>query len=1021
MENPNSKQINEKENSNLEEKVIPEYFNLYPKEENYNLDTKVPFITWDFNKQRKLSNTSEEDNIEDTYEMNEHFLESLLQRKTQYNKIKTINTICNFIRNSKLIQKLESDQTSEKKMDMAIMVYNCAKSLSYVKLSKGEILFKIGDIGDKFFFILKGKINILKLRELKEVYMTNVEYLQYCIFLIQKKEDYILKEVLKKNKEILDISNPEDIIKLYRIVFIKILRDKIANHSITTNAQLFTFFSEYKQDISNFRISKTDLTALEEKIKKGDFGSVSDWQNYILKRVRPNIKESIFYEFYEKAFKNIKEENNIICYVYESFLFLGPGLFFGDFALDYENARRNATIMALEKTYLGWMKSIDYANMIAPKRKIEKYNEIMFLYKNYFFKKINVFTFEKKFFHLFPPREFSKGDLIISQNDKADKLFFIKTGQIDLEIKVSVFELQDIIEKIYDQLIKNEYYQDVVREKGINYLLNINDIKNIKENLKEPILEKARQKESRFLDELNKKIKYKLTIITQNELIGIEEIFLGIENICSGRVISDKFICYELSEKQVDIFLGEEKSLILPYTKTAVNKIMALLDRLMNLKRNRIFINQSKYEDINDNIQEEKNKFTIDKNKINENEKNNENNKDNENKKDEIIDTENKTNLINNEKLANQKKKEFGNLYPLSDKAKFNLKKILSERNVNKNRTKRDKVLFSYFRNKKKENTKQIQKNIFQKKNFSFFKEEDSKTLNNSNLGIMKYIIPEIKNKKNNSLLLGNTCIEVNKIKKEINEYNFYMNKKILNNYKYKSSHLSRDSFSQIFELSKLRYPIIDRSETYNNRYNNNNTKSTNNNINNNNNISNNNNNIIINNNYYYNDNYNTNTNSINNNKTSSNFNDNLITQEIVKNKSDLINIEKDYFYKKMTNSKSHKFYPEKVKKITRGDNTIITKSFTFSNKKINLANQNLESTSINSNKKIITKRELLSEIIKEFDKKMKKQILNSYKHKKNKSNSKNLIENKKDKENNSSNKNSILPKIKLRLKNKSV
>ena len=122
-----------------------------------------------------------------------------------------------------------------------------------------------------------------------------------------------------------------------------------------------------------------------------------------------------------------------------------------------------------------------------------------------------------------------------------------------------------------------------------------------------------------------------------------------------------------------------------------------------------------------------------------------------------------------------------------------------------------------------------------------------------------------------------------------------------------------------------------------------------------------------------------------------------------------------------MTNSKSHKFYPEKVKKITRGDNTIITKSFTFSNKKINLANQNLESTSINSNKKIITKRELLSEIIKEFDKKMKKQILNSNKHKKNKSNNKNLIENKKDKENNYSNNNSILPKIKLRLKNKSV
>ena len=134
-----------------------------------NLNLNVPYITWDFNEQKKNAKniTSEENNIEDIYEMDDYFLESLLQRKTQYDKNKSINTICNFIKNSKLIKKLETDQTSDKKMDMSTMVYNCAKSLSYVKLSKGEILFKIGDVGDKFFFILKGKINILKLRELK--------------------------------------------------------------------------------------------------------------------------------------------------------------------------------------------------------------------------------------------------------------------------------------------------------------------------------------------------------------------------------------------------------------------------------------------------------------------------------------------------------------------------------------------------------------------------------------------------------------------------------------------------------------------------------------------------------------------------------------------------------------------------------------------------------------------------------------------------------------------------------------
>ena len=100
--------------------------------------------------------------------------------------------------------------------------------------------------------------------------------------------------------------------------------------------------------------------------------------------------------------------------------------FFGDLALDSENARRNATIRAEEKTYLAWMKSLDYANIIAPRRKIEKHNEIMFLYKNYFFRNINVFSFEKKYFHLFPPREFTKGEIMFQQTGIPKGIFLSK-------------------------------------------------------------------------------------------------------------------------------------------------------------------------------------------------------------------------------------------------------------------------------------------------------------------------------------------------------------------------------------------------------------------------------------------------------------------------------------------------------------------------------------------------------------------------------------------------------------------
>ena len=395
METSNSIIVQSQKNDELDESKNLQYFNLYPSvSSSYDIISTVPFIKWEFNQQPK---TFQEELYEpinkDVYDMNEEFLESLLQRKSYFDKNKTINTICDFIKNSKLIKKLESE-TSDKKMDSEMLILNCAKSLGYVKLEKGEVLFKIGDIGDKFFFILSGKINILKLKELKKIYMTNVEYLQYCIFLINNKEDYILNEVFKKNKKVLDITNIEDIIKLYRIVFIKILRDKIINHEITTNGDLLNFFKEYKQDPLSFHIYESDLKNLQEQIQKGVFGSAKDWENYILKRVRMTIKESIFFEDYEDMFKerNRNIKYNIICYVYESFLFLGPGLFFGDFALDSENARRNATVRAEEKTYLAWMKSLDYANIIAPRRKIEKHNEIMFLLM-YLLLKRNIFTY----------------------------------------------------------------------------------------------------------------------------------------------------------------------------------------------------------------------------------------------------------------------------------------------------------------------------------------------------------------------------------------------------------------------------------------------------------------------------------------------------------------------------------------------------------------------------------------------------------------------------------------------------
>lgn len=63
----------------------------------------------------------------------------------------------------------------------------------------------------------------------------------------------------------------------------------------------------------------------------------------------------------------IKKEWTFI--VYERFLYLGNGAFFGDTALDTVEKRRNATIRAETDTIVASLSDADYLKLFAPKNK----------------------------------------------------------------------------------------------------------------------------------------------------------------------------------------------------------------------------------------------------------------------------------------------------------------------------------------------------------------------------------------------------------------------------------------------------------------------------------------------------------------------------------------------------------------------------------------------------------------------------------------------------------------------------
>ena len=68
------------------------------------------------------------------------------------------------------------------------------------------IIFKIGDQGENFYVVLSGNVSVLKLKELSNVQMNYMEYIKYCIYLINRGEEYLLSEVLKANENVLNVS-----------------------------------------------------------------------------------------------------------------------------------------------------------------------------------------------------------------------------------------------------------------------------------------------------------------------------------------------------------------------------------------------------------------------------------------------------------------------------------------------------------------------------------------------------------------------------------------------------------------------------------------------------------------------------------------------------------------------------------------------------------------------------------------------------------------------------------------------
>ena len=454
----------------------------------------------------------------------------------------------------------------------------------------------------------------------------------------------------------------EEIKKTFNILFKMELTEKIAKKKIVNNRELKLFFED---NLMNFDDFDMDIRQLEKflptknKQKNGVINLVNedenlsgdqDWENYILTKCNVSYGESSYFEKYEKLLKNNKIMD-IECYIFEYVNSLEKGKYFGEMPVEKDGSfikkKRKYSIIAEEDTIIGTIKNEDFIYIIAPKIKIERIKNINFLNNNYFFKPINSYIFSRNYFQYFLRHEYYRENILFKSNTPPKSIFILQEGIITLNMQCTLLQLNEIIENLYAKLIINKYYTDFWNKK----LISKQTISIIQNYANDYILKNLKLHNPKFVEEINKNRNFQISIVSKDEIIGLEEIFFNVSYFMNGVVTSEKCIFYELPIENFENILKMESNVEEIYIRSSLNKLLSLIERLQNLKKNIIDYTKNKFAQNIDGLIEKNNKIV----KIENNKENNDNsiNKENINIDDNNYKNDNsldKNNLISNGK-----------------------------------------------------------------------------------------------------------------------------------------------------------------------------------------------------------------------------------------------------------------------------------------------------------------------------------------------------------------------------------
>lgn len=515
----------------------------------------------------------------------DELIDRLTNKKKKQEEDKKI--IIDFLTISNLMTKIEKESNENEKVSIEEICSRCVDNLQYEKVSKGSFLYKITDPADKCFFLLRGKLDELVPKQNAQKYCLSYhEYLLYLHRLRSVNETYIFNEVLKANFKTIPFESFDDYRNFTDCYIKQKIRQLLIDEELTPDS-INQIFIEFGKTHKDFRMDDKEIEAKYKLFSQmKDFNY--NWSEYILKYTKSSVEELAFFDRMRNGRqRDMNTKLEIIGVKYEKSTSFNPGDFFGDDSLEEEKRVRSSSIQAEVNCVLGFMKYDDYIQLIFPKQKKTKLKIISFLFDNYFFSSISQSLFDKYYLHYFKQYDCMQKGVVYMQNSPLTDLKFIKQGLVKVTLQCSIIEMHNLIKFIVDKLIE-------IKPK-LKSFSELNDLK--KEYLNDFDLLHMKNKhikDFRFSSEMQKKQVFQLYHLKENDIIGLEEVFLGANSFSTSIVSSDNLSCLSIEFTKLKKILIEEKSSIQPYTEMACNKIYSLLSRIHQIKCSYIDYYQTK-------------------------------------------------------------------------------------------------------------------------------------------------------------------------------------------------------------------------------------------------------------------------------------------------------------------------------------------------------------------------------------------------------------------------------------------